>query len=88
MNPSNKLPDEALDGINGGVQQRYPDSYLKRAGVTVSKASRGQTVYSTMINGKSVEISQTVANGIADCYGCAGNKQMTDQEKLDLIAQS
>lgn len=89
MNPAYKLSDEALDGISGGANQpRYDSGQLRKAGVTVSKDVNGNPIYMTMIGGKQQRISETAAMGMVDCYACAGNTPMTDQQKRDLIAQS
>ena len=89
MNSAYKLSDEALDGISGGTElNRYTPEQLRKAGVTVAKDVKGNPIYMTMIDGKQQRISETAAMGMVDCYACAGNTPMTNQQKRDLIAQS
>jgi hypothetical protein len=89
MNSAYKLSDEALDGISGGTElNRYTPEQLRKAGVTVAKDVNGNPIYMTMIGGKQQRINEAAAMGMGDCYACAGGKQLNDQQKRDLIAQS
>lgn len=87
MEINNRLSDEELDQVSGGVS-RYSVYDLKKAGVNVS-TSGGKTTYSTILSsGKKIDISESVASSIADCYKLSGGARLTDQQINDLIAQS
>ena len=83
-----KLDDDMLEGVSGGVDRvKYTDDDLRKAGVTIQNKA-GKKVYSTTIDGKRVDVSESVAFGMCDCYSLSGGKKLTDQQRKDLISQS
>ncbi len=83
-----KLDDDMLEGVSGGVDRiRYTDPDLRKAGVTIQNKA-GKKVYSTMLDGKRVEVSESVAFGMCDCYNLSGGAKLTDSQLRDLISQS
>ena len=83
-----KLNDDMLESVAGGVERvRYSDSDLMRAGVTIQNKG-GKKVYRTILDGSSVDVSESVAIGMCDCYRLSGGNRLTDQQLRDLISQS
>lgn len=84
-----KLDDDMLEGVSGGVDRiKYTDNDLEKAGVTI-KNKAGKKVYSTMLDGKRVEVSESVAFGMCDCYyNVSGGAKLTDSQLRALISQS
>ena len=84
-----RLGDEALDKVSGGSGRiDYTDAQLKRAGVSVTMQNGKKIYKASLSNGKTLEISRSVAFSVADCYDIAGGAGLSDQQLVDLIQQS
>lgn len=83
-----KLSDDMLEGVSGGAgRQTYSDQDMINAGVTI-KTENGKTVYyTTLSNGKTVNINQNTAMDMCDCYKLAGNVKLQGSQLDALIAQ-
>ena len=83
-----KLDDDILENVASGVERvRYSDADFRKAGVTINN-NNGNKVYTTTMNGKTINVSESVALGMCDCYKLSGGTRLTDQQLKDLISQS
>ena len=89
MNKDNLLSDEALEKVGGGMNRTaYNDNQLKAAGVTVSNKNGKRIFTTTLSNGQKLELSESTANSMADCYRISGGTKLNDTQIMDLVKQS
>ncbi|MCR5649906.1 MAG: hypothetical protein K6F86_01850 [Lachnospiraceae bacterium] len=83
-----KLADDELDAVSGGVLgPSYTPDLLSNSGVSVKKADKS-IYYAKLSSGKQIQINETVAKNMCQCYKISGGIPLTDQQILDLIEQS
>ena len=84
-----KLTDDELDAVSGGVLgPSYTPDLLSNSGVSVKKEGGEKIYFAILSNGKQLQINETVAKNMCQCYKISGGIPLSDQQIMDMIEQN